>query len=126
MASLSDTTPKSRLDNQLSDCRDKLLSQLQACQSAVLSEQHVSTASIEQLVDVLEQLQSENFYDLLNELKCLEAAFSALELGQYGICADCEEEILQEQLEQRPCCQRCASCQEKYLQRSSRDPRFYI
>jgi RNA polymerase-binding transcription factor DksA len=40
----------------------------------------------------------------------LEAAVSQIEIGQYGYCCDCEEEISKEQLELDPATQRCKKC----------------
>lgn len=48
---------------------------------------------------------------LIQRLIELEAAIAQFEIGQYGYCADCEEQIELVLLERDPATQRCKRCQ---------------
>jgi RNA polymerase-binding transcription factor DksA len=37
-----------------------------------------------------------------------------MDLGLYGLCSDCEEQLAIEQLEQDPTLQRCPLCETRY------------
>lgn len=51
---------------------------------------------------------------LFKRLMRLDAAYCQLELGLYGLCADCEVEMETERLSQDPTLQRCTPCDVKY------------
>lgn len=48
-----------------------------------------------------------------HRLEQVQAAISQIRLGIYGICADCEEVIETERLQQDPASQRCSACDKK-------------
>lgn len=51
----------------------------------------------------------------IKQLKQVDAALCQQQLGLYGLCSDCEEELSREQLYQDPCRQRCSLCHSKHL-----------
>jgi len=53
---------------------------------------------------------------LFERLLRLDAAWCQLDLGLYGLCADCEEEIESERLQSDPSEQRCGACAEHFHQ----------
>jgi RNA polymerase-binding transcription factor DksA len=53
-------------------------------------------------------------HPLYNRLNRLDAAQCQLDLGLYGLCADCENEIEPERLAMDPTEQRCQHCSEQY------------
>lgn len=67
------------------------------------------TANSEWLDLAAEQLGTE-YNPLIERMTKLEAAISQMEIGQYGYCCDCEEEISQQQLTLDPATQRCHKC----------------
>jgi DnaK suppressor protein len=53
-------------------------------------------------------------HSLCQRLMRLDAAYCQLELGLYGLCADCETQIEAARLSQDPTAQRCNHCDNKY------------
>ena len=53
-----------------------------------------------------------NLFDMAIRLEKVDAAVCSFKLGMYGLCADCEEEIEYNDLEQDPAQARCKSCRE--------------
>ncbi|QYK06566.1 TraR/DksA C4-type zinc finger protein [Shewanella zhangzhouensis] len=70
-------------------------------------------ASLSELIDTLTRLHlaDDPIYDRLTRL---DAAQCQLDLGLYGLCADCESEIEQERLIRDPTVQRCLACDDHY------------
>ena len=50
----------------------------------------------------------------LARLKQVDAALCQWQLGLYGLCSDCEEQLSEEQLYADPCMQRCGVCEQKH------------
>ena len=51
----------------------------------------------------------------IKQLKKVDAALCQQQLGLYGLCSDCEDELSRELLYQDPCRQRCSLCHSKHL-----------
>lgn len=81
------------------------LSEIRGAQSAKLS-----------LGDLIDLMAQSHLLDhpLFCRLSRLDAAICQLDLGLYGLCADCETEIDPIRLQQDPTEQRCSSCAEHY------------
>lgn len=125
MATTLDTAAGKRLDRQLAVLRDQLLSHHQATAVNTPPEQ-LQSAGIQHLVDLLEQQPGQYPALMVQAFKELEAAYAAVELGQYGSCADCEGTIDEALLDANPCRQRCGDCQRQFDALSATDPRTYI
>ena len=125
MATTLDTATRKRLDRQLAVLRDQLLTHHQATAINTPTEQ-LQSAGILQLVDQLEQQPDLYPASLLQSCKELEAAYAAVELGQYGSCADCDGPIDEALLDANPCRQRCGDCQQHFEELAATDPRTYI
>ena len=77
-------------------------------------------ACIEQAADAMDQVQAAEARDLAvrnldRSVRCLrqiEEALRRLDKGEYGICANCEEEIGPKRLRAVPWAQFCLKCQE--------------
>ncbi|NHI00486.1 transcriptional regulator, TraR/DksA family protein [Oceanimonas sp. MB9] len=50
----------------------------------------------------------------INNLRRVDAALCQWQLGLYGLCSDCEAQLMQAQLLADPCRQRCERCEAKY------------
>ncbi|MGI2260015.1 TraR/DksA family transcriptional regulator [Shewanella sp. GXUN23E] len=91
---------------------DKLTQTLcqQACE---LLNKPGADVTLGELIDIFiaNSLDKEPLY---HRLLRLDAARCQLELGLYGLCADCEEEIEQQVLNLDITAQRCDSCQSRY------------
>ena len=61
---------------------------------------------------------------LFKKLTRLDAAICQLELGLYGLCADCEATIEPSRLTHDPTEQRCSRCEERYLHQHRQELRL--
>ncbi len=61
--------------------------------------------------DYVGALHDRQLHGLTDRLGQVEAALCQLDLGMFGLCADCESEIAPQQLESDPTTQRCNHCQ---------------
>ncbi|QUN07029.1 TraR/DksA family transcriptional regulator [Shewanella yunxiaonensis] len=79
--------------------------------------------SISEIIDAMvgAELCHHPLYEKLNRL---DAAQCQLDLGLYGMCADCESEIEPERLAQDPTEQRCQCCSEQYAHEHRRELRL--
>lgn len=50
----------------------------------------------------------------VNELRSVNAALRRIESGEYGICADCANEIPASRLDINPSAERCVDCQTRF------------
>ena len=95
---------------------------------------NLSNLALESYKDLalsLEQTGENNWLDILStqcmkELKPIiknldkvEASLAQIDMGMFGLCADCESEISKEILYRNPSHQRCTSCHQKYIERLS-------
>lgn len=74
----------------------------------------------------LEQLSADDFLELagkidnvsithkISAIKSIDAALNNMQIGMYGLCADCEEAIEIQRLNIDPATQRCLTCQSRY------------
>lgn len=58
---------------------------------------------------------------LLVELRRIDAALCQCDIGLYGICSDCEEQIETHRLTKDPCVQRCENCEKKRQMQKRQD-----
>ncbi|ABV86825.1 TraR/DksA C4-type zinc finger protein [Shewanella pealeana] len=63
-------------------------------------------------------------HPLFIQLMSLDAARCQLEIGLYGVCSDCENEIEAERLAEDPLEQRCASCSGQYRRQHRQELRL--
>ncbi|ABE55669.1 hypothetical protein Sden_2389 [Shewanella denitrificans OS217] len=71
------------------------------------------TRSLSELIEWM-TAQQLGHHSLCQRLMQLDAAYCQLELGLYGLCADCETQIEAARLSQDPTAQRCNHCDNKY------------
>ena len=50
----------------------------------------------------------------INELRDIEAAMRRLNVGAYGVCIECDDELEVERLRAYPTAKRCLPCQQNY------------
>lgn len=80
--------------------------------------QHLSPSDF---VDYACTLTDPRIEPLLSELRRIDAALCQYDIGLYGICSDCEEEIEPERLDADPCVQRCGKCEAKRRAKKRQD-----
>lgn len=66
------------------------------------------------LIDELSKAGGEYSQELATLIQ-IDASFSNIQTGNYGLCSDCETPIAKELLEETPYRQRCRTCLTKYL-----------
>jgi len=111
-------------DAQLQDLQSSLINSFEQCsQHLVDIAKHSKTP---QLATKLQNISSDELLDLagatellsntldFSKIKNIDAALTNIEIGIYGICADCEENIEIAQLKLNPAQQRCSLCDAKY------------
>ncbi|GGI75853.1 TraR/DksA family transcriptional regulator [Shewanella gelidii] len=74
---------------------------------------NVGESSLSDLIDAF-TAHKLNAHPLFHRLMKLDAANCQLDLGLYGLCADCEAEIDLRRLQADPTEQRCSTCAEQY------------
>lgn len=57
-------------------------------------------------------LRADLFSLATRRLRAIQEAIEAIEIGDYGVCIDCEEQISRRRLELAPWARRCVACQE--------------
>ena len=67
-------------------------------------------------VEMLWNQSSDEIRPIVKSLDKVEASLSQIELGLFGLCADCEMEIPMDILYRNPSHQRCDNCHQKYIE----------
>lgn len=67
-------------------------------------------------VEILWPQMSEEIKPIVKSLDRVEASLSQIELGLFGLCADCEVEIDKTILFRNPSHQRCDACHQRYIE----------
>jgi len=68
----------------------------------------------ESVADLLADLDIARLDRQVNEIRRIEAAFRRLDVGNYGVCHDCDCDISYERLRSQPYAERCVDCQSQY------------
>mgnify|MGYP000529989438 CR=1 FL=1 len=67
-------------------------------------------------IEILQKAYIEELHPIVKSLDKVEASLSQMEMGLYGLCADCERPIHQDILFRNPSHQRCDSCHQQYVE----------
>ncbi|TEW55195.1 molecular chaperone DnaK [Psychromonas sp. RZ22] len=112
--------------------QQQLLQQGLLAEFALLKEKvktRLSISSKKNLNDLVEQIDSMSADTLISNLvhseshslnlyklkiQSIDAALQGMELGLYGLCSDCEEDLDVDELFKNPTMQRCPECEIKY------------
>ncbi|PJG58657.1 TraR/DksA family transcriptional regulator [Aeromonas cavernicola] len=103
-------------DNLLTDwahVKETLVNQLHACHQDRWAKQ-IALCEHDQLLDLISQWDLPTVTQAMARLKRIDAALCQMDLGLYGLCADCEEPLSDAQLAQDPTAQRCPHCDARY------------
>jgi RNA polymerase-binding protein DksA len=68
----------------------------------------------ESVADLLADLDIARLDRQINEIRRIEAAFRRLDVGNYGVCHDCDCDIGYERLRSQPYAERCVECQAQH------------
>lgn len=111
-------------DAQLQDFQSSLIDSFEQCRQHLVD--IIEHSSTPLLATKLQKISSDELLDLasttellsntpdISKIKNIDAALTNIEIGIYGICADCEEDIEIAQLKLNPTQQRCPLCDAKY------------
>ena len=68
----------------------------------------------ESVADLLMDLDIARLDRQINEIRRIEAALRRIEVGNYGVCHDCDGDIGYERLKLQPYAERCVVCQAQF------------
>lgn len=68
----------------------------------------------ESVADLIADLEIAEVDRHVEEIRAVEHALARMRAGEYGVCADCGEQIAHERLEAQPTAMRCYTCQTRY------------
>lgn len=104
--------------NEFAALKEKIKSRLSISSKPALNElvAKVDEMSADMLIDSLVHSQSHSLNLYKQQIKCIDAALQGMEIGLYGLCSDCEDNLNVEALFECPTQQRCPACEEKYQQ----------
>jgi DnaK suppressor protein len=107
---------RAALEQRHQDLREEIREELLAS-----DEQHfidlagqVHDLEEESVADLLVDLDLAVIDMHINELRDIEAAMRRLNVGAYGVCIECDDEIELERLRAFPTAKRCLPCQQNY------------
>lgn len=102
-----------RLETSLAEVRQRLVDDINAVRLNDLSPDPAHCDS-EQLASLARRLLPIDVETRVHTLLQLEAALCQMEMGLYGLCADCEDPLDPAALDQDPALQRCPRCEARY------------
>jgi DnaK suppressor protein len=79
-----------------------------------LAVKNLARLSTDELIEFTLKVDIPELTKTIDRLKKIDASLMSIELGMYGLCSDCESEIIQTLLERDPTTQRCPDCEAKY------------
>lgn len=74
----------------------------------------VDTMNADMLISSLSHCESHSLSQYKTQIKSIDAALQGMDLGLYGLCSDCEIELVIDDLFKCPTKQRCDVCETKY------------
>ncbi|KUE81899.1 conjugal transfer protein TraR [Aeromonas schubertii] len=102
-----------RLESLWAEARAELVARMEATQVGEMGPE-LAQCDTEQLISIGQRLLPNQSAPLTARLLHVEAALCQMELGLYGLCADCEEPLSVAALDQDPALQRCPRCESRY------------
>lgn len=79
-----------------------------------MAAKQIQKLSNDQLVELTAKIDLSSIAHKIKEIKSIDASLNDIEMGLYGFCSDCEEEIEITRLTADPTTKRCAVCEKKY------------
>lgn len=79
-----------------------------------ITAQRLEKLSVDDLLELASKIEIPSITHKISEMKSIDAALNNIQIGMYGLCADCEEEIETARLDVDPTTQRCLTCQNRY------------
>ncbi|WP_372880658.1 TraR/DksA C4-type zinc finger protein [Psychromonas sp.] len=113
--------------NKLNDFKKQLLASLEKLRNDVseilmrsdhaghkMAAKQIQKLSIDQLVELTSRMEISSISHKIKEIKSIDASLNDIEMGLYGFCSDCEEELDMTRLTEAPATKRCEHCEKKY------------
>ncbi|MCW8995860.1 MAG: molecular chaperone DnaK [Psychromonas sp.] len=125
MAHLSEAQLK-QFQTELSNSFEKLrqeiidISMSSSDTSIPLTAEQLQTVSADELIELAGHFEIPSVSHKIALMKCIDAALNNLQIGMFGLCADCESEIAINDLNLDPTRQRCTVCDKKYRQQKNK------
>jgi RNA polymerase-binding protein DksA len=107
---------RQRLQQRYGELREEVRRELLAADEARYIDLagRVHDSGEESVADLLADLDLARLDRQINEIRRIEAAFRRLDVGNYGVCHDCDCDIGYERLRSQPYAERCVECQAQY------------
>lgn len=107
---------RQRLQQRYGELREEVRQELLAADEARYIDLagRVHDSGEESVADLLADLDIARLDRQVNEIRRIEAAFRRLDVGNYGVCHDCDCDIGYERLRTQPYAERCVECQAQY------------
>jgi len=109
-------TYKQRLTSSLEKLRNDISEILMRSNHAgyKMAAEKFQKSSNDELVELALKIDIPSIAHKITDIKNIDASINDIELGLYGICSDCEDEIEITRLELDPTTKRCEVCEKKY------------
>ncbi|MEH6451533.1 MAG: TraR/DksA C4-type zinc finger protein [Psychromonas sp.] len=82
--------------------------------SHILAAKQIQKASNDEMIELVSKLDLPSISHKVAKINEIDAALNNIQIGLYGLCSDCEEEINVERLNAQPTTHRCLDCDTKY------------
>lgn len=79
-----------------------------------ITAQRLEKLCVDDLLELASKIEIPAITHKISEMKSIDAALNNMQIGMYGLCADCEEQIETARLDLDPTTQRCLACQKIY------------
>jgi len=110
------TLLKNKLLDDLTILKQKVKTRLRISSKEHLKDlvSQIDDMNADTLIESLSNVESHSLNRYREEIKSIDAALQEMEMGLYGLCSDCEEELNIDELFSNPAKQRCTKCEIKY------------
>ena len=107
---------RQQLQQRHATLRDEVRKELMAMDDARYIDLagRVHDSGEESVADLLADLDIARLDRQVNEIRRIEAAFRRIDVGNYGICYDCDGDIEYQRLKSQPAAERCVTCQDHH------------
>ncbi|MGB5446562.1 MAG: TraR/DksA C4-type zinc finger protein [Psychromonas sp.] len=79
-----------------------------------MAAEQIQKIAIDELVEFTLKIDQPAIAHKVKEIQSIDASLNDIEMGLYGFCSDCEEEIELSRLDAAPATKRCETCEIKY------------
>jgi len=86
-----------------------------------IAAEQLDKLSVDDFLEQARGIENVSITHKISAIKSIDAALNNMQIGMYGLCADCEEAIEIQRLNIDPATQRCSACQNRYEKQKYND-----